>query len=135
MVETDTTLKELRKIAKILLLANAPLVQKEIEKIANSDARKKMWVLTDGTRMQKDIANEVKVTQAAVSYFLNAAVAAELIEYRKGEPPRRLLDYVPPEWIEIIQSPESTLIAEQQESESQTIGSGPQQSTEGKSDA
>ena len=105
MTEPDATLRELRKISKILMLANAPTIEKELSKIATSDVRKKMWVLIDGKRMAKDIANEVGVTQMAVSYFLTAAVAAELIEYAPREPPRKILDYVPPSWIELVKLP------------------------------
>ena len=105
MVELSETLRELRKISKILVLANASVIEKELSKIATSDARKKMWVLIDGKRMAKDIANEIGVTQMAVSYFLAAAVAAELIEYAPHEPPRKILDYVPPSWIELVKLP------------------------------
>lgn len=100
--EERLTLRELRKISKILVLANAPIIEKELSKIANSDARKKMWVLIDGKRMPKDLAKEAGVTQMAVSYFLNAAAAAEFIEYTQREPPRKILDYVPPTWIDLV---------------------------------
>ena len=94
-------LHELKKISKILLLSNAETIEKEISKIANSETRKKMWVLLDGKRLQKDIAKEVGVTHAAVSYFITAGAAANLIEYNKGEAPSRILDYIPPSWIEL----------------------------------
>ncbi len=100
--EKSLMLRELKKMSKILLLANAAVVEKELSKIASSNVRKKMWVLIDGKRMPKDIAKEADVTQMAVSYFLTAAAAAEFIEYRKGEPPSRILDYVPPEWIDLV---------------------------------
>lgn len=105
MVEPDKTLRELKKISKILILANASTIEKELSKIATSDARKKMWVLIDGKRMAKDIASEIGVTQMAVSYFLSAASAAELIEYAPREPPRKIVDYVPPSWIELVKLP------------------------------
>jgi len=105
MVEPNETLRELRKTSKILILANASVIEKELSKIATSDVRKKIWILIDGKRMAKDIANEIGVTQMAVSYFLSAAVAAELIEYAPREPPRKILDYVPPSWIELVKLP------------------------------
>ena len=98
----NSMLRELIKISKILTLANAPIIEKELSRIAKTDARKKMWVLIDGKRMPKDIAEEVGITPMAVSYFLNAAEAAQFIEYTQREPPRRLLDYVPPSWIDLI---------------------------------
>lgn len=106
-MSSEAMLRELRKISKVMLLTNAPSVEKELSKIASTDDRKKMWVLIDGRRMPKDIATEVNVTRAAVSYFLTAGVAADLIEYKRGEPPRRILDYVPPSWIELVKLPVS----------------------------
>ena len=105
-MSSDSSLRELRKISRILILANASAIEKELTKIATTDDRKRMWVLIDGERMPGDIASEVDVTPMAVSYFLSAGVAAELIEYRRGEPPRRILDYVPPAWIELVEQGE-----------------------------
>jgi len=101
----DETLRELRRISKVLILANASIIEDELSKIATSDARKKMWVLIDGERMAKDIANEIGVTKMAVSHFLTAAKASEMIEYVPREPPRKILDYVPPSWIELMKLP------------------------------
>lgn len=100
-------LRELRKISKILTLANATIIEEELAKIANSDARKKMWVLIDGKRMPKDLAEETGVTNMAVSKFLKAATKAECIEYIQREPPRRIWDYVPPSWIELLELEET----------------------------
>ncbi len=106
-MSAESTLRELRKISRILILANATFVEKELSKIATTNDRKKMWVLMDGKRMPGDIAKETGVTAMAVSIFLNAGVAAELVEYQRGEPPRRILDYVPPGWIELVKLPVS----------------------------
>jgi hypothetical protein len=106
-MSADATIRELRKISKILILANAVVVEKELSKLASTNERKKMWVLIDGKRMPGEIAKETGVTAMAVSIFLNAGVAADLVEYRKGEPPRRILDYVPPSWIELAKLPVS----------------------------
>jgi hypothetical protein len=100
--DQSPTLRELKKISKILLLANAKVIETELSKIAGSDVRKKMWVLIDGKRAAKDIAKDACVTQMAVSYFLTSASAAEFVEYNKGEPPRRILDYIPPSWIDLV---------------------------------
>ena len=100
MTDEGEVLRELRKLSKILLLSNASTVEKELEKVATTKERKKMWVLIDGQRMPKDIAGLIGTTAMSLSRFLNAALAANLIEYKHGEPPQRLLDYVPPAWIE-----------------------------------
>jgi len=100
--DNQILLRELKKISRILTLANAAVIEEELSKIANTEARKKMWVLIDGKRMPKNIAEEVGVTQMAVSYFLNATSAADFIEYTKREPPCKTLDYVPPAWIDLV---------------------------------
>lgn len=106
-MSTDSTLREMRKMSKILTLAYAGVIEKELSKIATTPERKKMWVLMDGKRMPGDIASEVGVTAMAVSTFLSACVVAEFVEYKRGEPPRRILDYVPPSWIELVKLPAS----------------------------
>jgi hypothetical protein len=106
-MSTDGMLRELRQISKILLLANSVTIEKELSKIATTNDRKKLWILMDGNRMPGDIARDAGVTAMTVSYFLNAGVAAELIEYKRGEPPKRVLDYIPPGWIELMKIPVS----------------------------
>lgn len=100
--EYGLTLRELKKISKILILANASVIEDELEKIANSDVRKKIWVLIDGKRLANEIASNLGVNPSTLSRFLDAASAADLVEYTKGEPPCRLLDYVPPSWIDLV---------------------------------
>ena len=106
MSEPNENLAELRKISKILLLAHASVVEAELGKIASSEIRRKMWVLIDGIRMPKDIAGQLKVTERAVRYFLDGLLAAGFIENPRGQPPKRVLDYVPPSWIETVQKEE-----------------------------
>ena len=100
--EDTLTLRELRKISKILILANASVIEKELSEIAKTDSRKKMWVLIDGKRMPQDVADVIGVTRRAVTYFLDDAAVAEFIEYNPYAPPRKILDYVPPSWIELV---------------------------------
>jgi len=100
-------LKDLRQISKISLLANAEAVENELEKLLNTKERKRMWVLINGKRMVKDIAKEVNVSERAVNYFIAAALAANLVDYKKGEPPSKMLDYSPPSWIMLtLEKPE-----------------------------
>lgn len=94
-------LSELRKISKILLLANAKAVEEEIGNLANTEERKIVWVLMDGKLKVPEIIAKGKVSAATVSRFLTAGVASDLIEYEKGSAPKRILDYVPPDWLKI----------------------------------
>ena len=107
MISDGDVLRELRIISKILLFANSAAVEKELEKVAPTEERKKVWVLIDGKRMPKDIATDGKVGERTVNYFLIAASAVDIVEYTKGKPPRRSLDYVPPAWVELVKLPES----------------------------
>lgn len=97
----DGTLKELKKISKILILSNASVIENEISKVASTNDRKKIWVLIDGAKMPADIGKEANTTAMTVSNFLNAGKAADLVDYKKGFPPQRILDYVPPSWIDL----------------------------------
>jgi hypothetical protein len=124
MVQQDPALRELRLISKVLILANAGAIEKELSKIATTDERKKMWVLIDGKHMPKEIADQAGVTQMAVSNFVNAGVASELIEYTKGKPPIRTLSYVPPEWTSLVTSSSSE--ASETHAASETGGSSPE---------
>jgi hypothetical protein len=105
-------LNELKKISKILLLANSAQLDRELGKVADNNSRKKIWILIDGQRMPKDIAEEVGVSLATVSRFLDRASAADLVSYAARKPPLKKLDYVPPSWLDIMFA-EATEEAEQ----------------------
>ena len=97
-------LKELQKITKILTLAHAEAIENEIAKYATTDKRKKVWVLIDGVNMPKDMVRLIgKIKVRAVFTFLNELEKAEFIENPKRKPPRKLIDYVPPAWIELLE--------------------------------
>lgn len=100
--QDNPVLNELKQISKILLLANSAQLDKELGKIADNEARKKMWVLIDGKRMPKDLATEVGVSLATVSRFLDSASAADLVSYAAKKPPVKTLNYVPPSWLTLV---------------------------------
>lgn len=102
MTEYGDILMELRKLTKVTVLANAKTIEAELSKVATTNERKKVWMLINGNRMPKEIADSSGISAAAVSYFLTAAEAAGLVEYNRGEPPKRLLDYVPPAWLDLL---------------------------------
>jgi hypothetical protein len=107
MMSDPDVLRELRTITKLLLLANSAQIERELGKIASTEDKKRMWVLIDGNRMLNDSGRDGNVSERAVNYFLGAGVAADVIEYSRGKPPRRSLDYVPAQWIELVRLPES----------------------------
>lgn len=102
MGEADI-LKELQKISKIITLSNGAALEKELAKYATSDDRKKVWVLIDGNRNSDQISKEIGVTKRAVDIALQSFENANLIEPRKyGVSSKRILDYVPSQWIELL---------------------------------
>jgi hypothetical protein len=102
MILENEILSELRQISKIAMLANAKVIETELGKIANTNDKKKIWVLIDGKRMAKDIAREGDVSERAVNYFVSAAYAANLVNYKKMEPPSKLLEFSPPDWVNLV---------------------------------
>jgi hypothetical protein len=109
-------LAELKKISKILTMVNAKTIENELAKYATTDERKKIWVLIDGKRMSKDIATSSGVTRRAVDMFLKSLEIAELVESAWGKPPKRILNFVPAPWLDLIKpeevKPEETALKE-----------------------
>jgi len=106
MSNEDPSLLELKKILKVLTIAHSESLERELSKIATSDERKRIWVLIDGVRTTEDIAATVGVTVRSVNRFLKLVATAGLVDNPWGKPAKRLLDYVPPSWIELVKLPE-----------------------------
>jgi hypothetical protein len=115
MPTDEDILKELRKISKIITVSNGPAIEKELEKYATSPDRKKIWGLIDGNRQADDIVKISGLTQAPVYKFLKILEDSGLIERQRGKPPKRTLDYVPAEWVDLIQSDSKQSDIEQQQ--------------------
>jgi hypothetical protein len=119
-------LVELRKISKILLLANAKTLENELSKYATTDERKKIWVLIDGNKLSKDIAVSIGITRRGVDKFLKVLEKANLVESPYGKPPKRILDYVPASWLDLVKIEETEdkneLLAEAQASSEKPEG-------------
>jgi hypothetical protein len=97
-------LTELKKISKLLILAHCEAIEKELSKYATTDERKKIWVLIDGTKLPRDMVSQIgNITQRAIEIFLDELEKAQLITNPKRKPAEKLLDYVPPKWIELLE--------------------------------
>lgn len=107
MSEPEEVINELKKISKILLFTNGNAIETELSKILATKERRMMWALTDGIKLPKEIAKVVNVSPMSVSRFLNLTVSAGIVEYDRGRPPVRVLDYVPAEWIELLNGGEA----------------------------
>ena len=100
--QDNAILSELKKISHVLLLANSEQIDRELGKVADNEARKKIWVLIDGKRIPKDIAVQVGVSLSTVSRFLDSASTANLVFYAAKYPPAKRLDYVPSTWLNLV---------------------------------
>jgi len=96
-------LKELRKISKLLTLAYAATLEKELSKYATTDERKKVWVLINGERTPDSLISGSGMKQAALYKFLKTLSEAELIETPYGEPPKKKFELVPASWLDLIE--------------------------------
>lgn len=102
-MSNEEILEELKKINKILTFVNAEAITKELEKVCTTNERKMMWALMDQKLMVNDIANRVGRTFQAVSIFLTIAESLGLAKNPRNQPPYRIIDYIPPNWLELIQ--------------------------------
>jgi hypothetical protein len=100
-------LEELRKISKILTLANGKMLEIELSKYATTNERKKAWILIDGNSLPEEIGEKAGMKLRTIQEFLKILVDATLIENYRGKPPRRLLDYVPASWLDLVKGEET----------------------------
>ena len=72
----------------------------DLEKVANTPARKEIWRLCDGSLSSKEIAKKIDITTRSVQYFVQDAEKKGLITaFRRGYPKRPdSFDEVPVEW-------------------------------------
>lgn len=95
-------LLELKKISKILIMANAKIIETELSKYATTGERKKVWVLIDGNRSVNDLIHDADLKQRTLYDFLKILESAELIEFPHGKPPKKTLDFVPASWLDLV---------------------------------
>jgi hypothetical protein len=99
-------LVELRKISKILTLANATVLERELEKYATTPERKKVWVLINGERLPDDLITGSGMKRRAVYSFLKILSDADLVETPYGKPPKKKLEFVPAAWLDLLEEKE-----------------------------
>jgi hypothetical protein len=94
------------KISRILTLVNAKALEMELSKYATTNERKKAWILIDGNRLPDEIGKNAGMKLRTIQEFLKILVDATLIENYRGKPPKRLLDFVPASWLELMKTEE-----------------------------
>lgn len=100
----ELILAELKKMNKVLALSNAKKLEEALAEYANTDDRKKVWVLISNKNLPQEIAQKIGRTKRAVDIFLQILEDAELVERPYAKPPKRLVDHVPASWAELLQN-------------------------------
>lgn len=116
MSEADI-LRELQKISKIITISNGAALEKELAKYATNDDRKKIWVLINNEMQPDDIVKISGLKKSAVYGFLKTLEISGLIEKEYGKPPKKILDYVPSNWINLVQN----ITTQDESGEQQTV--------------
>lgn len=110
-------LLELKILNKIMVMSNGDKLEFELAKHATTDERKMMWALIDGSQTAEEIAKIINKTKRAVDIFLDVLENAELIAKRRyGVPPKRMIDYAPPSWRELLRSKSGATLESQEAS-------------------
>jgi len=101
MVQEESMVKlyeEITKIRQLLELLARDSIKRELEQVATSDERKKVWALCNGFLSTTDISQKVAISQRAIQIFLKELQDADLITVEKRGYPKRKFDYVPSGW-------------------------------------
>lgn len=89
---------ELIKIRELLELLVRDQIKKELNSVATTDERKKIWALCDGLTSTADISEKVGVSQRTVQLFISQLEEKDLIVIERRGHPKRRIDYIPSEW-------------------------------------
>ena len=97
--QINVNLSIIRRLTELQLRG---AIKEELDKVASTPERKKIWALCDGTVSTSEIARKVGVSSRAVQYFVQEAEEAELVKVDKRGYPYRNVDWIPPEWEEVL---------------------------------
>ncbi|MCW3130702.1 MAG: hypothetical protein OCU20_07980 [Methanophagales archaeon] len=90
--------EEVSKIRTLLEFIARGNLKEELEKIATTPERKKIWALCDGSLNTEKIAEKIGRTQRMVQQVIRELGEADLIEFERRGYPKRRFDYVPSDW-------------------------------------
>ena len=98
-MELNYQINELRAIKRILILAHSDKINAYLNEVITSENRRNMWIAINGEHMPNDIAKKVGVSTMAVSKFMKTVIDAHLVDYVKGNPPKKIIEHVPADWL------------------------------------
>jgi len=90
--------EEIFKIRTLLEFMARGNLKEELEKIATTPERKKIWALCEGLLSTQEIAEKIGVAQRTVQLSIKELREQDLVEIKKRGYPKRRFDYVPSDW-------------------------------------
>lgn len=91
--------EEVSKIRTLLEFIARGNLKEELEKVATTLERKRIWALCDGSLSTQEIAEKVDRAQRTVQQFIKELGVVDLITAERRGYPKRRFDYVPSDWI------------------------------------
>lgn len=90
--------EEITKIRTLLEFIARGNLKEELEKVASTPERKRIWTLCNGSLNTQEIAEKIGRTQRMVQQFIKELGGIDLIEAERRGYPKRRFDYVPSDW-------------------------------------
>ena len=90
--------EELTTVRHLLEILLRSYLKKDIETIATTTERRKVYTLIDGFSGTEEIAQKAGVTQRTVQLIIKDLLDAGLVMMERRGYPKRIFDYVPHEW-------------------------------------
>ena len=90
--------EEVSKIRTLLEFIARGNLKEELEKIATTPERKRIWALCDGSLNTQEIAEKIGRTQRMVQQVIRELGETDLIVVERRGYPKRRFDYVPSDW-------------------------------------
>ncbi len=89
---------EVTEIRKLVELLAKETIRKDLEDIATTVDRQRIWTHCDGSLNTEEIAQKVNVSQRSVQRFVKELREADLIKNERRGYPKRRFDYIPSDW-------------------------------------
>lgn len=91
-------LRELSKIRQLLEILARGALKAELERVATTANRKRIWALCNGLLSTEEIAQKANVSQRTVQIFVKELQEADLVIIERRGYPKRRFDYIPSDW-------------------------------------
>lgn len=89
---------EVSKIRQLVELLAKEVIRKDLEDLATTTGRKKLWALCDGSLNTEELAQKANVSQRTVQVFVKKLKESDLIFLERRGYPKRRFDYIPSDW-------------------------------------